>query len=401
MTIRPFIFWPHLIAGVCAGLVILLMSVTGVLLTYERQMIAWTDSGYWSQLPAPGASRLPVDTLLARVAASRPDVRPTAVTVAAEPDAPVILAVTPRPLYVNAYTGQVLGEGSQAIRTFMSSLRGWHRWIAVEGARRPLARAITGWSNFIFLFIVSSGLYLWFPRKWTWQRVKAVVLFTRGARGKARDFNWHNVIGMWSAVPLFIVVVTALPISFPWANAALYRAVGETPPAAPGARTDRPEPVVARREAAAQPDTRREALPLSGLDALMARAERQVPGWRTITLRLPTAPASPVTFAIDQGDGGQPHLRSNLTLDRATGRVLTYESFADQSLGRRLRSISRFAHTGEVLGLPGQTIAGLATAGATVLVWTGIALALRRLRAWIRRRGHTAAPAEKSQSAAA
>ena len=46
----------------------------------------------------------------------------------------------------------------------------------------------------------------------------------------------------------------------------------------------------------------------------------------------------------------------------------------------------RFAHTGEVLGLAGQTVAGLVSAGGVVLVWTGIALALRRFLAWIKRR---------------
>jgi uncharacterized iron-regulated membrane protein len=400
MTIRPFIFWPHLIAGTVAGIVILLMSVTGVLLTYERQMIAWADSGYRSEVPDSGAPRLPVETLLARVAESRPDVRPTAVTVAAERDAPIVLTVTPQALYVDAYTGRVLGEGSQAIRTLMSRLRAWHRWIAVDGARRPIARAITGWSNVIFLFIVVSGFYLWWPRKWTWQRVKPVVLFRRGVQGKARDFNWHNVIGMWSAVPLFIIVLTALPISFPWANAAVYRVVGEAPPAPPAGRGDRAEPAVVRRVDGAQADVRRQPLAVSGLDALMARAERHVPGWRTISLRLPASPRGPVTFAIDQGDGGQPQLRSTLTLDRETGSVVTYESFADQSLGRRLRSISRFAHTGEVLGIPGQTIAGVATGGAVVLVWTGIALALRRFGAWLKRRDNTAAPAARQSTAA-
>ena len=72
---------------------------------------------------------------------------------------------------------------------------------------------------------------------------------------------------------------------------------------------------------------------------------------------------------------------------RRTSVTVSFEAFSDQSLGRRLRSISRFAHTGEVLGLPGQTIAGLATAGAVVLVWTGVALTLRRFRAWVARRG--------------
>jgi len=53
----------------------------------------------------------------------------------------------------------------------------------------------------------------------------------------------------------------------------------------------------------------------------------------------------------------------------------------------------RFAHTGEVLGLPGQTVAGLVSLGAAVLVWTGLALAWRRFRAWRGRRVPVAAAA--------
>jgi uncharacterized iron-regulated membrane protein len=292
------------------------------------------------------------------------------------------------------------------MRRFMSATRAWHRWIAIEGEGRPIARAITGWSNAIFLFIVSSGFYLWFPRKWTWQHVRTVTLFGGKLRGKARDFNWHNVIGFWSAVPLFIVVLTAMPISFPWANALVYRAVGEEPPQQGGrggggeggatanargregggragaAAGERRERAGGDREDA----QRTELPPLAGLDRLWSVAASQVPGWRTINLRIPASERAPVVFAIDKGDGGQPQHRSTLTLDRASASIVSYEAFADQSLGRRLRSISRFAHTGEVLGIPGQTIAGLVTAGAVVLVWTGIALTLRRFRAWIGRR---------------
>src|SRR5690606_14959611 len=38
---RKALFWIHLACGVVTGLVILMMSITGVVLTYERQMIAW------------------------------------------------------------------------------------------------------------------------------------------------------------------------------------------------------------------------------------------------------------------------------------------------------------------------------------------------------------------------
>jgi uncharacterized iron-regulated membrane protein len=220
--------------------------------------------------------------------------------------------------------------------------------------------------------------------------VRTVLLFNRTTTAKARDFNWHNVIGVWSAIPLFVVVLSALPISFPWANALVYRAVGEEPPAQRGREGGPPR----AREGRSAPS-------LAGLNSLWSRAEQQVEGWRTINLRVPESNRAPVVFAIDKGDGGQPQHRSTLTLDRATGDVVSYEAFADQSLGRRLRSISRFAHTGEVLGIPGQTVAGLATAGSVVLVWTGLALAWRRWRAWMKRRAAERIDSISTQSSAA
>jgi uncharacterized iron-regulated membrane protein len=403
MKLRTLIFWPHLIAGVTASIVILLMSVTGVLLTYERQLIAWSDSQHRSTVPASNASRLSVEELLRTLREQHPDLTPSAVTLGSPADAPVMVAVPQRTLYVDAYSGRLLGEGSQGVRRFMSETRAWHRWIAVEGDGRPVARFITGWSNFIFLFIVVSGFYLWFPRKWTWNHVRSVLLFSRTTTSKARDFNWHNVIGVWSAIPLFIVVLTALPISFPWANALVYRAVGEEPPAARGreggaggreGRAGGPgREGGGRREERAAPS-------VEGLNNLWSRAEQRVDGWQTINVRVPDSNRAPVVFAIDKGDGGQPQHRSTLTLDRATGEVVSYEAFGDQSLGRRLRSISRFAHTGEVLGIPGQTIAGLATAGSVVLVWTGLALAWRRWRAWLKRRASEREPISAHSSAA-
>jgi len=408
MTLRTLIFWPHLIAGVVAGVIVLTMSVTGVLLTYERQMVAWSDSEFKSTPPATSAARLSVEDLVTTVRRDHPDVEVGAVTFNSRPDAPVSITAGRQTIYADAYSGQVLGEGNQGMRTFMSDVRAWHRWLSVEGEGRPFARAITGWSNALFLFIVCSGFYLWFPRRWTWQRVRPVVLFGSSLRGKARDFNWHNVIGVWSCVPLFIVVLTAMPISFPWANALVYRAVGEDPPQQGGRGGGGGEGAAANargREGGA----RRGGAPesgagptVAGLNALWTVAEKQVSDWRTINVRIPASERAPVVFAIDKGDGGQPQHRSTLTLNRATGEVVSFEAFADQSLGRRLRSISRFAHTGEVLGLPGQTIAGLATAGSVVLVWTGIALSLRRLRAWVTRRGkrQTEAVATRDASAA-
>jgi uncharacterized iron-regulated membrane protein len=379
---RRVLFWIHLAIGLTAGLAILLMSVTGVALAGERQLIAWADHSVRSAPPAPGAERLPAERLLARVGEQAPGLTPSAIAIASDPQAPVVISAGTRTILADAYTGALLGESAPRMRRFMTAARAWHRWLALEGSWRPLGRAITGWSNLIFLGLVLSGLYLWLPRVWAWRQLQPRLLPRRGARGKARDFNWHHVAGAWSAIPLAIIVIAAVPMSFPAANALVYRLAGDAPPAARGSgRDSRPATDAGRRAAR----TDRAAASLAGVDAALRRAAVLAPGWRTITLRLPGSADAPLVFTIDQGSGGQPQRRSTVTIAR-TGDVLSNERFSDLSPGRRLRTVLRFAHTGEILGPAGQVIAGAATTGAVVLACTGLMLSFRRWRAWQTRR---------------
>lgn len=376
-TFRKVLFWCHLVAGLTAGLIVLLMSVTGVLLTYEKQMTSWADtSGY--QVTANAAPLAP-EALLAKVTEAA-GATPASLTFRADASAPASVTYPnakgpgEKTVFVHPYTGAVLGEGSQSARNFFHVVTDWHRWLGTEGSGRAVGRAITGISNLLFLFIVVSGLYLWLPRTLTWLQVKQVLWFKRGLLGKARDFNWHNVIGFWCCVPLFIVVLSGVVISFPWASNLVYRAAGETPPAG-GLRPPGPP-----AGATAAP------VDMTGLDILWLRAKQHSNDWRTISFRLPKAGDANVAFSIDAGYGGQPQKRATLTLERQTGNIAKLEQFSQGTAGRRWRTILRFAHTGEVLGLAGQTIAGIASFGACFLVYTGLALSWRRYRSWAARR---------------
>jgi uncharacterized iron-regulated membrane protein len=372
---RTVVFWLHLITGVTVGAVVLIMSVTGVLLTYERQILRWADTrGLDGAPPTRSAARLDAASLVAHASQGAKGVA-TAITWRAEPDAPVEIAFGRElTLFVNAYTGQVLGDGAQAAHLFFRKVTDWHRVLGADGPLRPRGRAITGVSNLAFLFIVVSGIYLWWPRHWTRRTLRNATLFRRGLRSKARDFNWHNVIGLWSWAPLVVVVASGVVLSYAWAGRLVYRVVGEAPPVAG------PPPGAPRGDGAAT------APALDGVDALVARVTRRVPDWRSMSLTLPTSTSPNAVFQIDGGSGGQPQKRAELTLDRATGREIRWQPFSAGTPGRRLRAILRFAHTGEVLGIVGQTIAGLASLGAVFLVYTGLALSWRRLRSWSRRR---------------
>ena len=365
---RKIFFWFHLCLGAAAGAVILVMSVTGVLLTYEKQMVAWIDTR--GLPPLAQGSRLPVEDLLERGRGADGKL-PSAVTVSSESSTPVQFTVGRETRYVDPVNGNTLGTGHAGIRQFFRMVTEWHRYLGVSGASRPTGRALTGAANLGFLFLVLSGLYLWLPKVWSKTSVRAIAWFRGGLSGKARDFNWHNVIGVWCFLPLVLIVLGGTVISYPWASNLVYTITGSelprpVPPPKPDAVTQAPLQL---------PE-------LAGLNQLFQQASTQVVDWRTITLRVPASASAPVTFVVDRGYAGQPQKRTTLSMNRTSGAILTSETYDGMNLGRRVRTWLRFVHTGEFYGLPGQTIAGMVTAGAAVLVYTGIALALRRLWAW-------------------
>jgi uncharacterized iron-regulated membrane protein len=366
--IRRVVFWLHLGLGIAAGSVILVMAVTGTLLAYERQVVEWADRDFRSSPRTPGAALPTVEALLAGFRAARPGEAPSGLSLQSDPLAPALVNQgREHAFYLDRTTGRLLGEGSPAVRGFFRAVTGWHRWLALEGERREVSRKVTGACNLAFLGIVVSGLYLWLPRRWSWRQVRNVAWFRRGLAGKARDFNWHNVFGLWLWVPLVLVVGSGVVLSYPWAGDLLYRLSGEAPPPrrAEGERS-RPEGDKSR------------PVSFEGLDELWARAEAQLPGWRTVSLRVPEAGAEKVTFTILRGHRGRPDLRSQLTLDRRSGATVTWETYSTQSTGRKLRVWSRWVHTGEAGGWLGQTLAVVVSSGVALLVWTGWAMAWRR-----------------------
>jgi len=207
--------------------------------------------------------------------------------------------------------------------------------------------------------------------KWLPQHVTAILKFRRQATGRARDFNWHNVIGFWCAPLLIVLTATGAVMSYPWANRALYQLASSPLPAARGSQGPRDRQGAQDSQA-----------PRVDVDRLWARAERQLPTWQTVTMRLPERPRAPVSFTMNDASHWNAFARSQLALDAATGDIVRWEPYAEQSRGQQWRGWVRFGHTGELGGVAGQALAGTACLGGVVLVWTGLALAWRRLVGW-------------------
>ena len=102
--------------------------------------------------------------------------------------------------------------------------------------------------------------------------------------------------------------------------------------------------------------------------------------WKTVTIPMSSNPDRAFVVSVDRSFGGMPEKVSRLTFDRHSGVLIKTTRFMDSDPAGQVRARARFLHTGEEFGVPGQTVAVLASLGAIVLVWTGLSMALRRLR---------------------
>jgi len=230
MVLRKILFWLHLAAGLVAGLVIAVMCFTGATLAFETEITAWAERDVRRvEPPVSAAPRLPLDELIARARKSaETEARVTGVTVSADPrDAVAVnLGRDAGVYYVNPYTGEVRSAATTRMHDFLHLMEEWHRFLARSGDQRPAGKAVTGACNLAFLFLALSGLYLWWPRAWTARWVRPALWFN-GSRGKARDWNWHNVIGFWSLPVLIVLTASGAVIGYRWAGDLVYRLAGE------------------------------------------------------------------------------------------------------------------------------------------------------------------------------
>jgi uncharacterized iron-regulated membrane protein len=430
---RQILFWAHLAAGLVAGLFIGVMCFTGTVLAFEDEIVAWAERDARRVVATADAARLPLADLQRKLREAQPEFRAAGVTLLNDPAASVIFSAgRDGGFYANPYTGEIRAPASTKVNDFMHVMTDWHRFLGREGEERELGKLINGICNIAFCVLAVTGLYLWMPRAWSWKGIRAIAILNFRSSGKARDFNWHNAIGLWCAPILIVLTLTAVPISFRWGGNLIYQLAGEEPPAqptpgqgAPGATGGAPAPEIKRPSPAARPLAQ---------DLIVARMQQDFPRWTQITLRsggnqrgprpaagattggaatppreasapienrdskfvpsgetatspaaMPTGPNAsgrsapqPLTVTVREAGSWPRTATTTLTLNPFTGEVLKREAYADLTAARQIRSWTRFLHTGQALGWPGQLVAGLACLGGCFLVYTGFTLSWRR-----------------------
>ena len=85
--LHKIIFWSHLLAGTIGGVVIFIMSATGFMVMYERQLVEFAERDVRQVAqPGAGAQRLSLDELVAKVREQNPKAQVTGDVIAQRAD---------------------------------------------------------------------------------------------------------------------------------------------------------------------------------------------------------------------------------------------------------------------------------------------------------------------------
>ena len=259
--------------------------------------------------------------------------------------------------YVNPYTGQLIATSAQK-SPFFRTMFGLHRWLLVQDGPGKL---IVGVSTVLFLFILLTGIILWWPKNKKILQQRLALKFNSG--WKRINHDLHIVVGFYTAIFLFVFAFTGLAWSFEWFNDGIYQITNS--------EKKQPEPPLSQ--------VVENKSPIS-FDEAFAVASTKMPNAEFYNLSSPKEPDA--AFTINFMPQNAIHERANgqLYLDQYSGKILGQLLFEDKNLGQRVRSTFYPVHVGSIGGLPGRIIAFISCIAGFTFPITGVILWLNRLK---------------------
>ena len=380
---KLFFRYIHLWLSLAAGLVILICCLTGAILVFQKEL----EQTFYSEryFVEQQHNKLPAKALLDAVKKAQPSAKINSLKTYTDParSAEINISITDdhqkakdqqapgnknpgapsgRPpsftVFVNPYTAAIL-ETYNPREGFFFQVMSLHRWLL--GDSEGIGKTITGIATLIFLFILITGIILWWPKtnKILIQRLK----IKRNAGWKRFNHDLHIVLGFYSAIFLFIFSFTALAWSFEWFNNGIYTVTNSPvqPPAPPRSTYIPNQKTI-------------------DFDIALSAAKNTFTAVHYYNISKPKDSIAPIIVTALSNLAPHESAGDAVYIDQYSGKVLGTLRFSEKSLGSRVRSTFRPVHVGSIYGTPSKIIAFVVCLLGVSFPVTGIVMWVNRLR---------------------
>jgi len=234
----------HLWLGLTSGLVVLLLAVTGCIYVFSVEITGWLrhDEMYVKEVKQ---EKLPMTFLWEQTQkAVGPGKKITGAQAYNTPEKAVVFtcykAGDPNAffyfnsleqyytIYTDPYSGKVLGMYDEEL-DFFNIVKMLH-WSLLLNA--PIGQQIIGWSTFIFVIMLITGIILWWPKNKAARKQRLWFKWKDTTKWRRKNYDLHNIFGFYVATIALIVAFTGMVWAFTWFQGLVYIAgsLSITPP---------------------------------------------------------------------------------------------------------------------------------------------------------------------------
>lgn len=346
--------WLHLWLGLSSGIVVVIVSLTGCIYAFQKEISSLTQS--YHHVKAENKPFLQPSQLkaIAAKAAFGPGGdtgvnRITGITLRSPKESTIAAYMHKEDgyttIFLNPYTGEVLKHKALKSDFFRFILEGHFNLWLPRKIGQPLV------SSFVLVFIVLliSGLIMWWPKRWNKANRKKSLTVKLDASKKRLNYDLHNVLGFYAMIIALVLAVTGVVFGFQWFAKSYYWSLT-------GGKT-----LVKLERAKSDTTIAKNTALVNAEDILYAQIRKEHPGTEgAITINFPHLKSD--TYYVIYNPDNDVFYRRELrffdqnTLKELKGRGAYTKQFASLSPGEKIYRMNYDIHVGAIAGLPGKIL---------------------------------------------
>lgn len=346
---RKLLFNLHLYGALIVGIFVVIIGVTGSIMAFEEGWDRLLNPTLYKVQPE--GPPLPVSGLLQAAAKPYPGQRVGYLRLPQDASDSAGFSVRGKGVFMNPYTGAILGERTG--RTVLGAIHQIHTNLLLGPSGKTVVAGVTC----VLLFLVSSGIYLWWPQKRATIKWKSVSSWRI-------HFDIHNTAGIYSAIFLLVLGISGLLIHYDnEIEEALHKANGTV-------KIGKNTPSVVQKG----------VTPI-GPDQAIQVALAELPGTKVNAIGVPANPKASYLVSVRYPEDLTPGGRSWVNVDQYSGKVLSLQNSRTVASGTKTIIINRAIHTGDYFGIVTKTLMCISCWMLITQAITGYFMWWKKLRA--------------------
>ncbi|WP_300601290.1 PepSY-associated TM helix domain-containing protein [Niabella sp.] len=346
----------HLYLGIIAGAILCVVGLTGSILVFADEIDQALNKDLFRAMEHQ--RRHPIEAVATLVPQKYPGKKVDYVFLPKENDPNISYVcynfTTEEQFFINPYTATLTGK-----RLYHSSFIGFVTELHTNLLMHGPGQYLVGLATLCLLILTISGLRLWVPQQYRkWKQWRSVLTVNFRSGWKRQNYDWHNVLGVYSAPVIVMLSLTGLALTFgPVFIALLFMLTGRSPQSVQQIFAQKSEWVPGRKA-------------LTPAEAA-AVASAQFPHAVIRGIAYPADSTAAYRFDMRSDGVSKEGNRIMLSIDQYTGKLLLNSETDFPNIGNSYLTWLVPLHLGTFGGLPTRILAFLGGLVPLLLFITG------------------------------